>query len=434
MTLANADKDKLELAGRKAVTLHEIIGLGINVPAGFVVTTSAFSQFLKKSNLNSKIQDLLSTVNFERVDSLMQVSTHIKTLVIRSALSEELISQISNEYKKLGGIFKDADVTIGKNKTNAKGIESVITNIKRIWASQFDPKHLLQNYNTGKTGISDGTPIIIQKSINSGKSGKIFISDLRIETHSKLNHDQVNELKTIGKKLQKHFYIPQVVSFAVEKNSIYVIDIEPATNVQQSHLVLVRHGQSKWNAKDLWTGWTDVSLSGKGHEDARKAGKKLKDIHFDVGYTSALLRAQQTLEEIMAIKDQGSLPVVKNKALNERNYGDLTGKNKWEVKKEFGEEQFLKWRRGWDAPIPNGESLKDVYQRAVPFYENVILPQLKSGKNVIIAAHGNSLRALAKYLENISDDDISKLEIGVGEILVYRVNEEGDVVDKEIRN
>ncbi len=198
--------------------------------------------------------------------------------------------------------------------------------------------------------------------------------------------------------------------------------------------MLIRHGESVWNAKGLWTGWTDVELSEKGHEQARDAGLRLKDIHFDIAFTSALKRAQQTLEEIKLVKGQTKLKTINNQALNERDYGNMTGKNKWEIKKEFGDEQFTKWRRGWDEPIPGDESLKDVYHRVIPYFNETILPQLKSGKNVIIAAHGNSLRALAKYLENLTDEAIVKFEIGVGEILVYQINEESEVVGKEVRN
>lgn len=197
-------------------------------------------------------------------------------------------------------------------------------------------------------------------------------------------------------------------------------------------LVLVRHGQSVWNEKGLWTGWTDVDLSEKGREEAREAGKVIANIHFDIVFTSALKRAHQTLDEIKKVLGQ-DIPTTADKALNERSYGDLTGKNKWEIQKEYGDEQFTKWRRGWDEPIQNGETLKNVYERVVPYYKEVILPDLEKGENVLIAAHGNSLRALTKYLENISDEDIAKLEIATGEVIVYQIDTEGKVIGKEIR-
>src|SRR6185437_14622566 len=134
-------------------------------------------------------------------------------------------------------------------------------------------------------------------------------------------------------------------------------------------------------------------------EEARRTGETLKDIHFDYAYTSALTRAQQTLEEILKVINQQP-PITQNQALNERNYGNYTGKNKWEVQKELGDEEFQKLRRSWDYPPPNGESLKMVYERVLPYYQTEIEPKLKEGKNVLVAAHGNSLRALVKYLEN----------------------------------
>lgn len=200
-----------------------------------------------------------------------------------------------------------------------------------------------------------------------------------------------------------------------------------------AYLVLIRHGESEWNAKGLWTGWTDIGLSENGLQEARAAGELIKDIHFDVAYTSTLSRAQQTWQEIQTVIGQKDLTATIDKALNERDYGDFTGKNKWDVKAELGEEEFMKIRRSWDYPPPNGESLKMVYDRVVPYYESTILPQLKEGKNVIIAAHGNSLRALIKYLEDISDEEIPLLEMPTGGVYVYQIDETGAVTSKEIR-
>lgn len=200
-----------------------------------------------------------------------------------------------------------------------------------------------------------------------------------------------------------------------------------------SYLVLVRHGESEWNSKDLWTGWTDISLSEKGRQEAREAALALKDIRFDIAYTSSLARAQQTLDEMIKTLNIPNIPIMKNKALDERNYGVFTGKNKWDIKEKLGDEEFLKLRRSWDYPITKGESLKQVYLRVIPYYETEILPKLKIGKNILISAHGNSIRALAKYLENISDDYIAKFEIDTGETLVYQIDQNGKVISKEVR-
>lgn len=200
-----------------------------------------------------------------------------------------------------------------------------------------------------------------------------------------------------------------------------------------AYLVLVRHGESEWNAKGLWTGWTDIGLSEKGFAEARAAGELLKDIHFDFAYTSLLGRAKQTWEQIQKVLGQTDIQVIEDKALNERDYGDMTGKNKWEIKQQVGEEEFQKLRRSWDYPPPHGESLKMVSERILPYYEKEILPHLRNGKNVLIAAHGNSLRALIKYLNHISDKDISDLEMPTGEVYVYTIDKNGNFVNKEIR-
>jgi len=197
-------------------------------------------------------------------------------------------------------------------------------------------------------------------------------------------------------------------------------------------LALVRHGESTWNAQGLWTGWQDPPLSQKGVEQARVAVENLRGIKFDIAYTSPLLRASQTLDEIL--KTLGiNTPVVRVDALKERNYGDYTGKNKWEVEKQLGEEGFKKLRRGWNDPIPNGETLKDVYDRVVPYYESEILPKVCASKNVLISAHGNSLRALVKHLDGLSDSDVENLEIATGEVIIYKIDNGGNVAAKEIR-
>lgn len=199
-----------------------------------------------------------------------------------------------------------------------------------------------------------------------------------------------------------------------------------------AYLALVRHGISEWNKKGLWTGWTDVSLAPEGFEEAKRTGVALRDIPFDNAFTSDLLRAQQTLkvmEDVFGYK----MPTLVVPELKERNYGDLTGKNKWEIREKYGDDQFLKWRRGWDDEIPGGETLKQVYQRVVPYFESKILPFLKAGKNVLISAHGNSLRALVKFLENISDEKIAEVEINTGEAFVYSIGSNGEIESKEVR-
>lgn len=186
-------------------------------------------------------------------------------------------------------------------------------------------------------------------------------------------------------------------------------------------LVLVRHGQSEWNKLNLFTGWKDPNLTQQGIAEASQAGEKLKDmsIKFDLMYTSVLQRAQLTGTIILEKLDQLNIPIEKNVNLNERDYGDLTGMNKDQTRAEFGEEQVHIWRRSYDVPPPGGESLKNTYDRVVPYFKEKVLAQLESGKNILIAAHGNSLRSLVKYIENISEENILKFEIATGEPLFY---------------
>lgn len=197
-----------------------------------------------------------------------------------------------------------------------------------------------------------------------------------------------------------------------------------------STLVIVRHGQSLWNKENRFTGWIDVDLSAKGIEEAQRAAGKLKDggYTFDVAFTSALKRAQHTLQIILEETGQTGLPIFKDQALNERMYGDLQGQNKDEARERFGEEQVHIWRRSYDVPPPNGESLKDTGERVMPYYEEEIVPHLVKGENVIIAAHGNSLRSLIKHLEGYGDDEIVQVEIPTGKPKVYVLDDELNVI------
>lgn len=198
-----------------------------------------------------------------------------------------------------------------------------------------------------------------------------------------------------------------------------------------SKLVIVRHGQSEWNAQNRFTGWVDVELAPKGIEEAKKAGEKLKGFRFDMAFTSGLKRAQNTLSRILEVTGQTDLEVVKNEALNERMYGDLQGMNKDEAREQFGEDQVHIWRRSYDSPPPGGESLKGTADRVLPYFEKVIAPELKSGKDIIIAAHGNSLRALIMHLEQLSPEEILKTEVPTGQPRLYELDGELKVLKAE---
>lgn len=203
-------------------------------------------------------------------------------------------------------------------------------------------------------------------------------------------------------------------------------EVKPAKKTM-GRLLIARHGESEWNATGRWTGTTDVHLSPKGFKEAAMFGQALKelDVKIDVAYCSEQIRSRETLEGMLDAAQQFDVDIITDSAINERDYGKYTGQNKWQVKDLVGEEAFNKIRRGWDEPVPGGETLKMVYKRAVPFYLQTILPLLKDGKNVLIVAHGNSIRALVKYLESISDEAITNLEMSFGEILIYDVDDEG---------
>lgn len=200
----------------------------------------------------------------------------------------------------------------------------------------------------------------------------------------------------------------------------------------ESTLVLVRHGQSEWNALNLFTGWKDVGLTQKGIDEAHAAGRRLKQegFDFDIAFTSVLKRAQMTLDLILNEMGQSGLEIVQDQALNERDYGDLAGLNKDDARKKWGEEQVHIWRRSYDTPPPGGESLKDTAERTLPFYDSTIKPTLTGGRSVIVAAHGNSLRSIVMRLEELSPEEIVNVEIATGVPLIYRLDSAGKVVSK----
>ena len=201
-----------------------------------------------------------------------------------------------------------------------------------------------------------------------------------------------------------------------------------AKKIHQGLLVISRHAESEWNLLGKWTGLTDVNLTEKGMQESTMLGELLDDIDFDGAYTSDLKRTQQTLAGILKGKkapiSADDASILHNAALNERDYGRFTGKNKWEVKDEIGDEAFTGIRRGWDYPVPGGETLKDVHGRVVPFFDEEILPRLQAGENILLVAHGNSIRALMKHLEDIDEQDMAEVEMPFGTILLYHFETE----------
>ena len=201
-----------------------------------------------------------------------------------------------------------------------------------------------------------------------------------------------------------------------------------------SQLILVRHGQSEWNQQNLFTGWRDPDLTERGVTEARNAGRALKaeGITFTIAFTSELMRAQRTCALLLEEQGQSDLQTIRNVALNERDYGDLSGLNKDDAREKWGEEQVHIWRRSFDTPPPGGESLKDTAERVLPYFNNTIMPRVRAGENVLVAAHGNSLRALVMVLDGLSATEITQVNIATGEPYVYDMDEQGEVVGKRI--
>ncbi len=199
-------------------------------------------------------------------------------------------------------------------------------------------------------------------------------------------------------------------------------------------LVLVRHGQSEWNLQNLFTGWRDVGLTDKGVAEARAAGRQLKalGLRFDIAFTSALTRAQRTLDLMLEELGQRSISVLRDQALNERDYGDLSGLNKDDARRKWGEEQVHVWRRSYDVAPPGGESLKDTAARVLPYYVQEILPRVLRGERTLVSAHGNSLRALVMVLDHLSPQEIVKRELATGVPLIYRLNADSTVAERQV--
>jgi 2,3-bisphosphoglycerate-dependent phosphoglycerate mutase len=198
-----------------------------------------------------------------------------------------------------------------------------------------------------------------------------------------------------------------------------------------SKLILLRHGESQWNLENRFTGWVDVQLSPKGEQEAKRAGELLKDYPIDLLFTSVLSRAINTAQIALDVRGKGDVPVERDQALNERHYGDLQGLNKAETAVQFGEEQVHIWRRSYDVPPPNGESLKDTAARTIPYFEAKILPLVKAGKNVLVTAHGNSLRSIVMYLDKMTKEQVLELNIPTAVPLVYDIDENGNILSKQ---
>lgn len=198
-------------------------------------------------------------------------------------------------------------------------------------------------------------------------------------------------------------------------------------------LILTRHHESEWNKLGLWTGLRNRPMTPYGFQKSREMGALLKGVRIDYAFYSALIRTAETLNEILEALDQPGVPTERSAALNERDYGEYTGKNKWDMQKLIGEENWNKVRREWDYPVPGGETLKMVYNRTVPFFLSTILPHVRAGETVLVVAHGNSCRSIIKYVEQISDEGIRSVEMPFGCMITYTLDDDGHMVDKKVQ-
>lgn len=231
-------------------------------------------------------------------------------------------------------------------------------------------------------------------------------------------HNAFNTEEAVGKI--NSTTVENIINFLAGKPT-NVVKFSPTNG----KLYIVRHATSQWNGEGRWTGTRDVHLSEQGFKDAGKMGLWFIDKKIDFAYCSTQMRTFETMECILDASGNQDIPYERRPEVNERNYGEYTGKNKWEMKAELGDEIFEKVRREWDYPVPGGETLKDVYSRTLPFYLNTILPKIKSGQNVLLVAHGNSIRSLIKYIEDIPDQDIARLEMLFGSVITYETDSEG---------
>ena len=205
------------------------------------------------------------------------------------------------------------------------------------------------------------------------------------------------------------------------------------TNMQIGKLIVARHHESEWNKRGIWTGSRYIRLTPHGREMSLKMGLLVEDIRIDCAFASEQIRSLETLTLMLEALGAGNIPIERSSALDERDYGDYTGKNKLEMKKLLGDAEYDRVHREWDCPIPHGETIKMVYGRAVPYYKSYIIPALREGKTALLVSHGNAIRALMKYIENIPDDEVKNLEMLFGSVIVYGVDANGQMTSKDVR-
>ncbi len=372
----------------------------------------------------------------------------MKTIAYDTFTKEELQDQLHFKYVELDELLAQADVI----SLHLPYLPSTHHIMNRERLSKMKKGAIL--VNTARGELVETRALI--ELLESGHLGGAAIDV--VEGEVLLHHDEETALlrsQTIPESLLRHgveisalkkmpnviisphnaFNTVEAIQRINQTTAKNIIDywqgevpnkVSPAKK-PKGKLIVARHAESEWNATGQWTGITDVHLSEKGFKESALLGQALKELEIpvDVAYCSQQIRSRETLEGMLNASQQFDVDINVNAALNERDYGEYTGKNKWEIKEAVGEEAFNQIRRGWDAPVPGGETLKMVYERVIPFYLDTVMPLINEGKNVLLVAHGNSIRALMKFIESISDEDVSQLEMIFGRIIVYDVSDEG---------
>ncbi|MCU0667004.1 MAG: 2,3-bisphosphoglycerate-dependent phosphoglycerate mutase [Patescibacteria group bacterium] len=405
-------------------------------------------QELTGHDLQGKVFGVIGTGHIGQKALKIAKGFSMETIAFDSFAKAELAQEYGFSYVDLDELLSKSDIISLHvpylpsthhiiNADNLKKMKNGAILINTARGELVDTKALIEELNNGHLGGAAIDVVEGESLLNHNEE----IAILRSETlpEEVLSHSvEISVLKKMPNVIispHNAFNTVEAINRINDTTATNIINfwydnvpnrVKPA-NKPKGKLVIIRHAESEWNATGKWTGLTDVHLSDKGFGDAAKLGQLLRklDLNVDIAYCSEQIRTRETLEGILDASQQFDVNVVADKSINERDYGEYTGKNKWQIKEEVGDQAFNDIRRGWDVHIPGGESLKMVYARVVPFYKNTILPQIISGKNVLIVAHGNSIRALIKYLDSISDEGISDLEMNFGQILIYDINDDG---------
>ncbi len=430
-----------------------LLALQRKIPEVLAAENQQFSpQQLNGHDLDGKTFGVIGTGHIGQKSIKIANGFSMKVIAYDAFPKNELQDSLNFKYVNLDQLLEESDVIslhtpylpathhiMNSERLNKMKAGSILINTAR--GELVDTKSLIEVLDSGRIGGAAIDVVEGEALLNHHEETALLRSEVLPE--EVFRHSvEISVLK----KMPNVIVSPHNAFNTVE--AIQRINVTTAKNIMNfwygdtpnkvepikkpiGKLLVVRHAESEWNATGQWTGITDVHLSEKGFKQSALLGQSLKNIGIkvDIAFCSEQIRTRETLEGVLNASQQFDVDITPNSSLNERDYGDYTGKNKWEIRDLLGEEAFNDIRRGWDVPVPNGETLKMVYERVVPFYLDKILPLLAEGKNVLIVAHGNSIRALMKFIESIDDSDVGELEMIFGQIVIYSLNGEGKKID-----